>query len=51
MPEYFAHSARYFFASFGLFVAVYSSISQSRASGRRDASRGSIYISRCFMPS
>ena len=31
---YFARSVRHFFASFGLFVAVYNSISRSRASGR-----------------
>ena len=48
--RYFARSACHFLASSGLFVAVYSSISRSRAWGRRSGPHGRDF-SRCFIPS
>jgi hypothetical protein len=48
---YFARSSWYFFASSGLPVAAYSSISRSRASGMRVAACAGMLFSRAFMPS
>ncbi len=48
---YFARSACHFLTSSGVFVAVYSSMRRSRASGRRVLACGGIVFSRCFIPS
>ena len=48
---YFVRSARHFFTSSGLSVAVCSSISRSRASRMRVFSRSGIVLSRAFSPS
>jgi hypothetical protein len=48
---YLARSACHFLTSSGLFVAVYSSMRRSSASGMRALPCGGIVFYRCFIPS